>query len=148
MLFLLGRIYFLKIIKTRKETCMFDSVLGSMLTMTGTVAGTNANSSKWAVGTFLNNLNKSIFKWGQTLVVIIGIVMVIVGVFNIAKGLMSGGKTQVNWVINILLFFIGGALAFSGGWNLVQDISAGGYSTLQELGNEGGSLLVYFSTLL
>lgn len=89
----------------------------------------------WSINGFLTNLNSSLFSWGKIIVVIIGVVMVIVGVFNIAKGLMGGGRGQVNWVLNLALFFIGGALAFGSGWTLVQDISKGGASTLNDLGN-------------
>lgn len=89
----------------------------------------------WSVNGFLNNLNSSLFSWGKVIVVIIGVVMVIVGVFNIAKGLMSGGRGQTNWVVNIALFFLGGALAFSGGWGLVQSVSEGGAKTLNDLGS-------------
>lgn len=89
----------------------------------------------WSVNGFLNNLNASLFSWGKVIVVIIGVIMVIVGVFNIAKGLMSGGRGQTNWVLNIALFFLGGALAFSGGWGLVQSVSEGGAQTLNDLGS-------------
>lgn len=88
----------------------------------------------WSVNNFLNNLNNSLFKWGGIIVVIIGVVMVIVGVFNIAKGLMSGGKGQVNWVLNLALFFIGGAIAFGGGWNLIKNVSKSGSTTINDLG--------------
>ena len=90
----------------------------------------------WSVGNFLVNLNKSLFSWGKIIVVIIGVVMVVVGVFNIAKGLMSGGKAQTNWVLNLALFFIGGALAFGGGWGLVEQVSKGGSDTLNDLGHD------------
>lgn len=89
----------------------------------------------WSINNFLTNLNSSLFTWGSIIVVIIGVVMVIVGVFNIAKGLMGGGRGQVNWVLNLALFFIGGALAFGGGWGLVQNISKSGSSTLNDLGS-------------
>lgn len=88
----------------------------------------------WSVNNFLTNLNSSLFSWGKIIVVIIGVVMVVVGVFNIAKGLMSGGRGQVNWVLNLALFFIGGAIAFGGGWSLVESVSKGGSNTLNDLG--------------
>ena len=91
----------------------------------------------WSVDGFLKGLNKSLFAWGAIIVVIIGVIMVIVGVFNIAKGLMSGGRSQTNWVLNIALFFLGGALAFGGGWKLVGDVSKGGAKTLEDLGKAG-----------
>lgn len=91
-------------------------------------------SSNWSIEKFLNNLNKNLTLWGGLLVTVIGLVMVIVAVVKIAKGLMSSGRSQTNWVLNIVLFFLGGALAFGGGWTLVADISKGGSDTLNDLG--------------
>lgn len=91
--------------------------------------------SGWSVNNFLANLNKNLSQWGGMLIVVVGLVMVIVAVIKIAKGLMSGGRNgQTNWVLNIVLFFLGGALAFGGGWSLVQGISQGGSDTLNDLG--------------
>lgn len=90
--------------------------------------------SGWSINNFLNNLNENLSKWGGMLVVVVGLVMVIVAVIKIAKGLMGGGRAQTNWVLNIVLFFLGGALAFGGGWSLVQGISKGGSDTLNDLG--------------
>jgi hypothetical protein len=102
----------------------------------------DSGSGAFSIGNFLNGLNNSLFNWGKVIVVIIGVVMVIVGVFNIAKGLMSGGRGQVNWVLNLVLFFVGGALAFSGGWGLVQNVSEGGNDTLYQMANGGESSIV------
>lgn len=90
--------------------------------------------SGWSVNNFLTNLNKNLNLWGGLLIVVIGIIMVIVAVVKIAKGLMSSGRSQTNWVLNIVLFFLGGALAFGGGWSLVQGVSQGGSDTLNDLG--------------
>lgn len=89
--------------------------------------------SGWSINNFLTNLNKNLNLWGGLLIVVVGLVMVIVAVIKIAKGLMSS-KGQTNWVLNIVLFFLGGALAFGGGWSLVQGISQGGSDTLNDLG--------------
>ena len=90
--------------------------------------------SGWSINNFLTNLNKNLNLWGGLLIVVVGLVMVIVAVIKIAKGLMSSGRVQTNWVLNIVLFFLGGALAFGGGWGLVQGISQGGSDTLNDLG--------------
>ena len=95
---------------------------------------TAMSSDGWSINGFLANLRDSLFSWGKIIVVIIGVTMVIVGVFNIAKGLMSGGRGQTNWVLNLALFFIGGAIAFTGGWGLVQAVADGGAKTLNDLG--------------
>ena len=102
----------------------------------------SGSGSSFSVGNFLNGLNNSLFNWGKVIVVIIGVVMVIVGVFNIAKGLMSGGRAQTNWVLNLVLFFVGGAIAFGGGWGLVQNVSAGGSDTIYEMANGGVAAIV------
>ena len=99
------------------------------------------SGSGWSVQNFLTNTNSTLRAWGGIIVSIIGVVMVIVAIFNIGKGLMGGGRGQVNWVLNIILFLVGGALAFGGGWSLVQDVSKGGSDTLNQLGT--GSYVIY-----
>ena len=61
----------------------------------------------WEVNNVLNNVRELLITVGQGLMMIIGVVMIIVGIFKIASGLMSHGKQQVNWVINILLILVG-----------------------------------------
>lgn len=104
------------------------------------VVQTMGNGSNWSVTNFLNNVNSQLRSWGGVIVAIIGVIMVIVAIWNIGKGLMGGGRGQVNWVLNIILFLVGGALAFTGGWGLVESIADGGASTLNEL---GGGTIVY-----
>lgn len=102
-----------------------------------------SGESGWSVQNFLTNTNSTLRAWGGIIVSIIGVVMVIVAIFNIGKGLMGGGRGQVNWVLNIILFLVGGALAFGGGWTLVQDVSKGGSDTLNQLGTGGGTYIIY-----
>lgn len=78
---------------------------------------------------------------GAGLMVVIGIIMIIVGIFKIAQGLISHGKTQVNWVINILLILVG-ALFCAGGafFSNMLTAESGGVGdaivdTLNQLGN-------------
>lgn len=92
----------------------------------------------WDVNTLLQNLNTALNSWGSGIVTIIGLVMVIVGVYKIGKGLMSHGQGQVNWVLNIALIIIGGMLAWSGGWGLVSQFSNGAQKTINDLGGGGG----------
>lgn len=97
----------------------------------------------WNLNTFLTTLNSSLNNWGSLFVTCVGVVMVIVAVVKIAKGLMSHGQGQVNWVLNIALLLIGGMLAWSGGWSLISDMSAGANDTLNELGGgtSGGAIV-------
>lgn len=90
----------------------------------------------WSVEKFLTNLQNSMGAWAQIIVVIIGLVMLVVGIFQLAKGMMSGGRGQTNWFLAILLFFIGGALAFTGGWGLVKKVSKSGQQTVEDLGDD------------
>lgn len=94
--------------------------------------------SGWSINTFLTTLNTSLNNWGSLFVTCVGVVMVIVAVVKIAKGLMSHGQGQVNWVLNIALLLIGGMLAWSGGWGIIGDMSEGANDTLNELGGGGG----------
>lgn len=68
----------------------------------------------WSVNNVLNSLTTKLRSWGGLLMVVIGVVMCIVGIFKIAQGLISHGKTQVNWVINILLICVGALFCVGG----------------------------------
>ncbi len=106
-----------------------------------------AKSTGWSVNGFLKNLNSSLFSWGKIIVVILGVIMVLAGLFQIGKGLMSGGRSQTNWVVAIALFFLGGALAFSGGWGLVESVAKGGAQTLNDLGTGTTATSILFDAM-
>lgn len=114
-----------------------DSIISALYSFLMTSSA--ASYGAWDINALLNGLNSTLRQWGGLFVVIVGLVMVIVAVIKIAKGLISHGKSQTNWVINIVLFFVGGALCFGGGWDLIQGISQGGDATLQQIGEAGAS---------
>lgn len=93
-------------------------------------------ASTWSIDNLLQNIITKLGTWGSLIVTLAGLVMVIVAVVLIAKGLIQGQRGQTNWVLVIALFFIGGALAFTGGWGIVKKLSKGGAATLNELGND------------
>ena len=64
-------------------------------------------AGNWRICTVLQNVRELMISWGAALMMVIGVVMVIVGIWKIAQGLISHGKTQVNWVVNILLIIVG-----------------------------------------
>ena len=109
-----------------------------LLTLTNTINGvmsmSGGGTTGWSINKFLSNLNNSLFSWGKIIVTIVGVIMVLAGIFQIAKGLMSGGRSQTNWVLAIALFFLGGALAFTNGFAIVQSLGKGGAQTLNDLG--------------
>ena len=63
----------------------------------------------WDLGSFLENATSTLQGWGGSLIILIGVIMVIASVYQIAKGLIQGGRGQTNWAIAILLLLIGGA---------------------------------------
>ena len=84
--------------------------------------------------TFLSNVTEYLQVIGKYLLFIIGIVMIIVAIYQIAKGLAGGGRGQVNWVSAIVCLLIGGAL-LAGGWSLATSLAATGANTIEELGS-------------
>lgn len=91
----------------------------------------------WDITNFLTNSKSTLDKWFGLTVVIVGLIVLFVGVWMIASGLMSHGKKQTNWIIAILCLVIGGAMATTGGWDLVKTIGDGGKTTITELGTGG-----------
>ena len=87
----------------------------------------------WDLGSFLQNATETLKQWGGYLIILIGVVMVIASVYQIAKGLISHGKTQTNWAIAIILLILGGAFMV-GGFSFVSNIASGGKKTIEDLG--------------
>ena len=79
------------------------------------------------INTFLTNLKSSLELWGNGVIMIIGIVMIIIGGWKIASGLISHGKKQVSWVVAIALIMIGGLMLGAG---------FGGLKTFADIGNQ------------
>ena len=86
-----------------------------------------------SIGTFLSSFQETLARYGSIAVSIIGVAMVVVAIYQIAKGLMSGGKGQTNWVMTILLLLIGGALALTSGWGVVGKLVKTGNVTLTDM---------------
>ena len=71
------------------------------------VMATAMLATVWRICTVLNNVRDLLRWWGGALMMVIGVVMVLVGVWKIAQALISHGKTQANWVVNIALIVVG-----------------------------------------
>lgn len=107
-----------------------------------------ANPMTFDITAFGTNLYKMLREWGNILVIIIGVVMMIVAVWQIAKGLIQHGKAQVSWAVAIALLIIGGALASfgatsladpdNGAWGWIEKIASGGRTTIEDLGQPAG----------
>lgn len=85
------------------------------------------------IGQFLASAQKSLAQYGSIITSLIGVAMVIVGIYQVAKNLISGGKGQTNWVTTICLIMIGGALALVGGWGTVGKLVNTGNTTVTQM---------------
>ncbi len=94
--------------------------------------------SQWDFTSFLNNATSTVTGWLQLLVILAGIILIAVAIFKIASGLMSHGKKQVNWVVNIIMLIVGGALA-AGGFTWVRDIAKDQKDTIEDMGKGNSS---------
>lgn len=107
------------------------SALGPLFTMEG---------GDWAIVEFLGNIRNKTSEWIKIIIIIIGLIMMVVGVFWIARNLLKKGGQAVAWPLALATFFIGGAMVATGGYNLMKDIAQGQKKTLEELGH---SIVVY-----
>lgn len=87
----------------------------------------------YSIGSFLNSSQQSLAFYGSIIASIVGVAMVIVGIYQIAKNLISHGKGQTNWVVTIALLLIGGALAIVGGWRMIGNFASGAKTTLSNM---------------
>lgn len=102
--------------------------------MVKTLLTTAALSANWSFGKMLGAFQQTALNYVKIIAMIVGIVMVGVGIYQIAKNLISHGKGQTNWVITFLLILVGGTLALSTGWDVVGNLVNGGKETLDSMG--------------
>ena len=95
-------------------------------------------SSNWELGTFLQNATSTLQKWGGYFIILVGVVMILFAVYQIASGFISHGKKQTNWFIAVALLLVGGAFSV-GGYSFVANIAAGGKETIENLGKGDGT---------
>lgn len=101
-------------------------------------------NAAWDLGTFLQNAKTTIEKWGGYFIMLLGVIMVVVAVYQAAKGLINPQKAQTNWLIVASLLILGGALTV-GGYTWVSGIASGGKTTIDDLGG-GGVILPMLKT--
>lgn len=87
----------------------------------------------WDIGNFLQNSKSTLITWGDYLMMLIGVILVIVAVYQLAKKFIAPQSAPGGWVMPIVMLIIGGALLV-GGWALISDISSGGEQTIRDLG--------------
>lgn len=95
------------------------------------MAGTGAS---WNLTTFLQKLQTNGQTWITAIFVIIGLVMVLVGVYKAAKKLIQGqAGAQISWVTVVLLIAIGAALTTIGVSGVIG-LGQGVVDTVKDLG--------------
>lgn len=87
------------------------------------------------IGGFLQALTRSVSTYVRIIIMLIGIVMVGFGVFQIAKNLISHGKAQTNWFVTFALITVGGVLMLSGGFGTLKSFTNATTNTFNDLSN-------------
>ena len=83
-----------------------------------------------SIGTFIQTMGKNIGSWVKMIVMIIGVIMVGAGIYQVAKNLISHGKGQTNWIVTLALIIFGAILMLTGGWDFIKTFSDAGQTTL------------------
>ena len=122
---------------------MLNVILGNAMMYTG------GNPS---IGKFIQSMGTNIGSWVKMIVMIIGVIMVGAGIYQVAKNLISHGKGQTNWIVTFALIIIGAILMLSGGWGFIKAFSKSGQNTLERAANgheeEGVEGLNGFETII
>lgn len=99
-----------------------------------TLLNVSALSADWKISDFIASAQVSIMSYVQVIILIVGVVMVGVGIYQVAKNLISHGKGQTNWVVTIALIVIGGTLMLTSGWSVIKDVGNGVSGSLKNMG--------------
>ena len=92
-------------------------------------------STKWTLEGFLSNFIESARTWACGFVMLFGIFLIVVSVYQLVKAITGGGKGQpANWAFIIAGFAVGG-ICLSGGWNLITGVSKGVGTSIENMGN-------------
>jgi len=92
----------------------------------------------FSINTFMGNAQGFALMVVRYIIVILGIVAIGAGIFQIVKGFVSGGKGQVNWGMAVGCLLVGGALT-AGGVAWVAKIAAGGMSEIDDAGTKSNA---------
>lgn len=106
----------------------------------------NAIPGAWDLTNFLKNGASSVRGWLQLALVGIGVVLVGIMGFHLARKLLASPQSAqqtMSWAKIIAGIMVGGALMTSG-FTLLSDVASGGQKTITDLGNGngGGAVIV------
>lgn len=107
------------------------------------VWGAILTSASWDLSTFLTNATTSVEGWLSLGVVLLGLIATGVGIFLIARKVMSAGRSQVSWGwgIGCALF---GIVLLVGGFSWIVNVLSGTTTTIEQLGNGTGGFFLFF----
>lgn len=80
-----------------------------------------------------DNAKESLMTIGGAFIGLVGLVMIVVAIFQIAKALISPNKGQANWVMTIALLLVGGIFVV-GSLSVIVNIAQDMGSAVQGLG--------------
>lgn len=116
---------------------MFQNLVGMLMAGTtaapGGTVGSVSGGTGWDLGSFLGELQSQGMNWLSGIVALIGLVLLGVGVYKGARGLMSRNNGQTSWPMVILMIVLGVLLLTSGVRGVMQ-LGQFGIDTVQGLG--------------
>lgn len=93
----------------------------------------------WSIEKLLDGFYQQMTSWVSYIVLIAGIILLGIGVFQLVKKFSSGGQGGgVSWVMIIIMLLVGGVLV-GGGLNFVFKLTSGAQNTIEDMGNTGNT---------
>lgn len=100
--------------------------------------------TKWDVDSALKNGLAKFKGWGNYLIMILGVVLIIYSVYRFYKAIHTDGPQEGKWAKPILALLFGGLFLF-GGFEMMGIISEGGKDTIKKWGSSG---VIYLQTFM
>lgn len=96
----------------------------------------DVDSGGWTIVNFINAFADFLEKMASYIYTILGFIMLIVGIFKIARALQSNGRAQTSWIINILCVVLGAAFAFGGVYGILTELGHAAKGELEYIVNK------------
>lgn len=100
--------------------------------------------AKWDVDSALKNGLLKFKGWGDYLIMILGVVLIIYSVYRFYKAIHTDGPQEGKWAKPILALLFGGLFLF-GGFKMMGMIAEGGKDTIKNWGSSG---VIYLQTFM
>lgn len=123
-------------LQERREILMLSTMLMNLMALPmtdGVSAEANPTAFDFSFEKFFTTSTNSLSTIGGAFIVLLGLVMIVVAGWQIAKGLIGHGKAQTNWFIVIGLLLAGG-IFMAGGISWLTSLAKGVGNAAQGLG--------------